>query len=429
MADVEAKKARSLCKSKFTRLVKATSNNLGTLTKTLLESRLTELRSLWSELQTRHDEYVICITNGEELDDESEHNTWIATCQTTYENLEAMIDKALLGTNNANDAGDNDIQLKQHTDNKLALETKIEACDGKFKQTVADINELLTRKTEMEHVASAVASALTRLESIKSETEHNRNELVITTINANQEVPPTIKTAIIETEREYNEISTLAKIFCSKHDNVSKNTSSPKSTPKENTCVRIGEVQFEKFNGNRRIYPTFKTEFLKHIKTKYPSSEEAFILKSFLEPGIKQDILSAGDDATEIWRRLDSKYGDEGKLVDDIMKDIKLLQKCNDNQPKGIITMITTVERAYRDLKYMSRESEISNATIVSLIEQKLPKSIEDDWLKVVTGEHRSVVARDKFPQLLKVLLSFKERLEYKFSELRIPDNIEEEEG
>ena len=199
MADVEAKKARSLCKSKFTQLVKATANNLRTLTETLLQSRLTELRSLWSELQTRHDEYVISITNGEELDDESEHNAWITACQTTYENLEAMIDKALIGTNNTTLAGDT--QVKQLADNKLALETKIGACDGKFKQTVADINELLARKTEMEHVASAVSSALTRLELIKSETEQNRNELITTTINANEEVPPTIKAAIIETER------------------------------------------------------------------------------------------------------------------------------------------------------------------------------------------------------------------------------------
>ena len=49
--------------------------------------------------------------------------------------------------------------------------------------------------------------------------------------------------------------------------------------------------------------------------------------------------------------------------------------------------MIVIVERAYRDLTYLAMEQEISNSTIVSLIEQKLSKSIEDDWLKLVTGE------------------------------------------
>ena len=60
--------------------------------------------------------------------------------------------------------------------------------------------------------------------------------------------------------------------------------------------------------------------------------------------------------------------------------------------------MILVIERAYRDLTCLAMEQEISNATIVSLIEQKLPKCIEDDWLAIVTGGNRITVGRDKFP-------------------------------
>ncbi len=85
MADAEAlKKTRSLIKSRFTRLVNGTSNNLETLTKTLLESRLTELKSIWLSVQERHDEYVMAVTNGEEQDAGNEHDTWITACQNTF---------------------------------------------------------------------------------------------------------------------------------------------------------------------------------------------------------------------------------------------------------------------------------------------------------------------------------------------------------
>ena len=35
----------------------------------------------------------------------------------------------------------------------------------------------------------------------------------------------------------------------------------------------------------------------------------------------------------------------------------------------------------------MDRERKISNAAVVAMLEEKLPKKIEDDWLEIVTGE------------------------------------------
>ena len=42
------------------------------------------------------------------------------------------------------------------------------------------------------------------------------------------------------------------------------------------------------------------------------------------------------------------------------------------------LKLINTVERAHRDLKAIGREREINNAAIVGILEERLPKKIED---------------------------------------------------
>ena len=74
-----------------------------------------------------------------------------------------------------------------------------------------------------------------------------------------------------------------------------------------------------------------------------------------------------------------------------------------DDDEQGILLMINAIEKAHRDLLLLGLESEISNSTTVFMIEQKMPKEI----------------AKDKFPSLLKLLIHFRERLEYEMSNIR----------
>ena len=73
----------------------------------------------------------------------------------------------------------------------------------------------------------------------------------------------------------------------------------------------------------------------------------------------------------------------------------------------------------------MGLEKEINNATIVSMIEQKLPAEVEKEWIKIVTGEKRSELSENKFPALLDLLLQFKERIEYRSASLRARSSVE----
>ena len=88
-----------------------------------------------------------------------------------------------------------------------------------------------------------------------------------------------------------------------------------------------------------------------------------------------------------------------------------------DGDPKGTLEMINIIEKAHMDLKNLGLEREISNSTIVRMIDEKLPEDIEKEWLKLVTSKPQAT--KYKFPSLLNLLLEFKERIECKFSDLR----------
>lgn len=98
------------------------------------------------------------------------------------------------------------------------------------------------------------------------------------------------------------------------------------------------------------------------------------MLKSYLSKDIKDEVDNLGDDVDKIWDRLDKKYGDQCKLVDAIMTDIKLIKTTSANDDGSTLHMINVIERAHRDLVHMGMEKEINNSTIISMIEERMSK-------------------------------------------------------
>ena len=92
---------------------------------------------------------------------------------------------------------------------------------------------------------------------------------------------------------------------------------------------------------------------------------------------------------------------------------------CSNSDDQRVFEMINTIEKAHHNLMRLDLENEISNSTIVSIIEERLSEDIQIEQIRIVTGDKRDEVSRDKFPSLLKLLLTCRERIEYKLSEIR----------
>ena len=101
------------------------------------------------------------------------------------------------------------------------------------------------------------------------------------------------------------------------------------------------------------------------------------------------------------------------------MSEVECMPTCVDGDERAILNMINLIERAHRDLVLLGLESEISNSTIVSVIKQRMPREIKKGWVKVVTGEKRDKISKNKFLSLLKLLLQFRERIEYELLDIR----------
>ena len=84
-------------------------------------------------------------------------------------------------------------------------------------------------------------------------------------------------------------------------------------------------MKFNIFKGDIRKYPEFKSEFIKYIHPKCKAEELPFVLKSYLDETVKEEVNNVGDVYSEMWKRLDMKYGNVGKLIDAILADVKRL--------------------------------------------------------------------------------------------------------
>lgn len=61
------------------------------------------------------------------------------------------------------------------------------------------------------------------------------------------------------------------------------------------------------------------------------------------------------------------------------MSEIKKLKKNVDADVKGMLEMVNVIKKAQIDLKSLDLEKEISNSTIISMIEEKLPEPVEKE--------------------------------------------------
>ena len=185
---------------------------------------------------------------------------------------------------------------------------------------------------------------------------------------------------------------------------------------KTNT-IQLERMKFDRFDGSIRKYPKFKEEFHTHIKPLCGSSQLPFVLKSYLEVSVREEVDNVEDDYNAIWERLDERYGDKGRLIDSIMADVKCLKHCSNNNDEGTLHLVKTIEKAYRDLVRLGEDEQMNNAAIMSTIEQKLPDKILDEWIKEVSGTVSDT--RTRFSAMMELLADWRKRIEYRLATIR----------
>ena len=97
--------------------------------------------------------------------------------------------------------------------------------------------------------------------------------------------------------------------------------------------------------------------------------EVAYTLKCCLSNTAFEIIRNVDHELKEMWERLDEKYGKPSKLIDILVDDRRRLKIVHEAEEQKFFHLIDTVERRYRDLCQMKLEKEMSNNTVLSMIE------------------------------------------------------------
>ena len=177
------------------------------------------------------------------------------------------------------------------------------------------------------------------------------------------------------------------------------------------------DIQVEKFDGDIRKYPEFRETFRKHVQAEFTDGKHAFVLRNYLTESVREEVSHIGENYDKLWERLDQKYGDVGKLVDAILFQIKNLPSSTTDS-NTTLQMIKVIEKAHRDLVGLKQDAEMHNGTTISMIEERLPLNIRQEWVKLVASKQLN--SREKFIMLMDLLGDWRCRLEYSSDSIRV---------
>ena len=181
--------------------------------------------------------------------------------------------------------------------------------------------------------------------------------------------------------------------------------------------IKLERVKFRTFDGDVRKYPKFKSEFKTFVEPLCSAEQLAFVLKSYLCDSVRREVENCDHDVVAMWKRLDDKYGTVQRQVDCIMYDFKHLPACHDEA--STLKMIHLVETAASDLKCINASHELESHSIISDIEQCMPKWMLEEWAKHILQNEDRKSGVTKFKSLIDFLQHSRWIIEYNDADIR----------
>ena len=160
-----------------------------------------------------------------------------------------------------------------------------------------------------------------------------------------------------------------------------------------------------KFNGSVRAFPSFIRDFERLVVAQH--GEDPYVLRISLE-GEPRRLVEDLDDYNTMWERLYDVYGNEGKLIDAILGDIRSYKPLNDGEDRKLISLINTVEKVWLDVNNLKLTKELENTTVLTQVERLLPLMLKREWAIKVQE-----LQTDKFKNLVTFLTGHRKALEY----------------
>ena len=396
----EAKRIRTSAKARFTRkrneFLKSIKDNKGIDT---VKRTFIELNEAWNTVEGKHDIYTIHLTEEEVEQSES----WITELQELYNEAAAIQAQYM----------NEQIQIEKKQREEINRQEAIRMEQERFQNLMEQINK---KKKSMETIFETLTKHAQNLMESQSNGQDTTpalrktsKELDTSLTNCNELQNKALE--LVDSKRAEYEIEWIRNVHAHYNEINAKIESFIAQEIDHNSVRKQNLLQLEKvkmplFTGGIRDYPRFKMDFEKQVMPTINIESAPYILRSCLSKEPADVIKSIDDDLEAMWKRLDEKYGDPTKVVDVIMNAIQNTRNIRDGENNRFIELINVVEDGYRDLKRLGLEKEITTTSSVSVIEKKLPTDVKKEWAKLISSDHSTVDKTNKFPSLLKFLLT-----------------------
>ena len=114
------------------------------------------------------------------------------------------------------------------------------------------------------------------------------------------------------------------------------------------------------FEGNIRSCHRFKKEFHELILPNVSGFEAAFTLRQCLKGPANEYLSVCEDDVSGMFDKLDTKFGDHGRIMDVVISEIKNYPKIKEKDSTTVIFFVNKIEKAERDLSKLKLQAVIS---------------------------------------------------------------------
>ncbi len=170
---------------------------------------------------------------------------------------------------------------------------------------------------------------------------------------------------------------------------------------------RKKKYEFPKFNGEPRLYHSFRRDF-REIAEKMDITAEwelSYWLRNESLQGIAREACANANTYEAVWRTLDDLFNDPQQVIDDVDIYLNTLRKLEESDYQGLIQLVDMLERARGDLEAAGQLAALQNPTTCRLVESRCP-----DWVQrgLVAYRRAQAVPSSDFVGMLEHLVELR---------------------
>ena len=404
----EAKKQRTNAKRMLTITMKSVESGLeNELDWSDMQSRIEKLDAQMNDVTNKYERYLE-LAYPDEGDISKEDVDWFDQVHSSYDKLKAKVQ------------GKKTIVTKEEKNKTQVLGKISEDAETKRNLVAKCTYEENMLQFQFESLNTCLSDQNVTVTTLKMAKDECKQKLDLLSEMIKESSyylrPEQVETELLKMKRNIDKMNLLNiqvdKII------ESKGKGKDLASDYKQNMFKLERMKLPSFNGSLRDYPRFINDFKEYIIPRLKEDKSAaYVLRTCLSGKALEVVRNVDDNLEKMLERLHEKFGQKSKLTDLLMNEIKQLKILNDNDEKGFIKLVNTIESNFNDLSRIEMDREISNSTIVSLIEEKLPKFIKNQWcIELIKTKPKE---ENKFTILLEFLLMHKDAIEYGSCDLR----------